>query len=162
MTLRDIQLIELAILKQVLAIIKSNNLTYFLLGGTLLGAVRHQGFIPWDDDIDIGMPRPDYEKFIEVVNKLLPGNLQLKHFKLDEKYKKYPIRIEDIRYQVQRNDAIQKSIYNVWIDIFPLDGMPGNPLGRSIHKLRLLFRRLLLQYSKFNDQVNIKKKGILL
>ena len=67
--LREIQLLELEILKQVLNICNTHSLTYYMLGGTLLGAVRHKGFIPWDDDIDIGLPRPDYEKFIEYAGK---------------------------------------------------------------------------------------------
>lgn len=60
-SLRDLQLKELEILKAFLEICKKNNLRYFMLGGTFLGAIRHKGFIPWDDDIDIGMPRSDYE-----------------------------------------------------------------------------------------------------
>ena len=63
-TLRDLQLAELRVLEDVEAFCKSSRIRYFLCGGTLLGAARHGGFIPWDDDIDIGMLRCDYERFI--------------------------------------------------------------------------------------------------
>ena len=68
LSLREIQNEELYILKYVVDILEENNLRYSLLGGTLLGAIRHRGFIPWDDDIDIGMPRPDYNKLIKLFN----------------------------------------------------------------------------------------------
>ena len=62
---REVQLGELSILKKMAQICEDLGLRYFLMYGTLLGAIRHQGFIPWDDDIDVAMPRPDYDKLME-------------------------------------------------------------------------------------------------
>ena len=70
--LRELQLTELNILKELLPFFERNHITYFALGGTMLGAVRHQGFIPWDDDIDIGVPREDYERLLSLQNQLPP------------------------------------------------------------------------------------------
>ena len=158
MELRDLQLKELEILKEFLNIIEKHNLHYFMLGGTFLGAIRHKGFIPWDDDIDIGMPRPDYEKFIEFASDELQSPYELKSFNSDEKYQQYIIRIINKNISIIRDDAIDNKTDNIWIDIFPLDGMPNNAFVRSFHKFHLLFLRLLLQYSKFKTGVNMKKR----
>ena len=70
-TLDKLHKVELSILDDFVKVCEKNDLTYFLIGGSLLGAVRHQGFIPWDDDIDIGMPREDYDKFIKIGQEAL-------------------------------------------------------------------------------------------
>lgn len=60
--------LQVQILDEIVRICDSNNMDYFLIGGTLLGAIRHKGFIPWDDDLDIAMPRKSYDKFISLCN----------------------------------------------------------------------------------------------
>ena len=68
-TLRQMQLSELKMLKEAIAFFEENDITYYAIGGTLLGAVRHKGFIPWDDDVDLGIPREDYDRWIDMVKK---------------------------------------------------------------------------------------------
>ena len=75
---RQIQLGELSLLEKYIEICTKHNLRYYALGGTLLGAIRHKGFIPWDDDMDLGMPRKDYEKFLEICQNELPSNVILR------------------------------------------------------------------------------------
>ena len=78
--LRKVQLMELDIFKEIVRICEENDLTYYISGGTYLGAVRHKGFIPWDDDMDVAMPRKDYRKFLEIAQKNLPKDLYLVHY----------------------------------------------------------------------------------
>ena len=158
MTLRELQLKELDILKQTIKIIEDHNLSYFALGGTLLGAIRHKGFIPWDDDVDICMTRPDYEKFLEIAQKELPENLELGYFKTNPTHQKYATRIIDKNTKVLRNDSFKDYYINIWIDIIPLDGMPDNKLKNKLHKMHLLIRRLFLQYSIFDSVKKNKKR----
>ena len=84
--LRKLQLTEIEVLDEIVRICKKHKLQYFLLAGTCLGAVRHSGFIPWDDDIDIGMPREDYEKFLNIALDELDEKYFLQYYKTDENY----------------------------------------------------------------------------
>ena len=83
---KELQLLELEIAKEIKRICDENNIDYFIIGGTLLGAVRHRGFIPWDDDIDIGMTVENYERFINVA----PSKLDCRLF-LQLSYKKFKL-----------------------------------------------------------------------
>ena len=157
----DIKIIQdkiLFILKEFISICEENNLTYYALGGTLLGAVRHKGFIPWDDDIDIGMPREDYEKFKKVAPDLLPSNYKF----LNEDtpgYKKAFSVIRDDSTKIIMNYSKEELVESLWIDVFPLDGMPSNKLKKKIHSFRYLYTRMMVQLSQFNSLVNQKKEN---
>ncbi len=158
MDLRTLQLEELKILKEVLKIIEKHNLRYYMLGGTLLGAVRHKGFIPWDDDVDIAMPRPDYEKFCDVAKEELQEPYGLISFRTEVNHNDYCNRVVNKNILLVRDDALKEKTENLWVDLIPFDGMPNNRFIRLLHKFNLLFHRLLLQYSKIDTGVNLKKK----
>lgn len=150
LSLREIQLEELNILLAVDKACKENEIRYTLVGGTMLGAVRHGGFIPWDDDIDIGMARPDYERFFDLLEK----NKNL----LPQKYGYISDRDENACFPFLK--VIDRTIKihspkgdptgNLWIDIFPLDGYPApteeKESKRFNQKLRLCRTRLLYCY----------------
>ena len=158
-SLRKMQIVELNILKKIVEICEKNNLRYYMLGGTLLGAIRHQGFIPWDDDIDIGMPRKDYEKFLEIMNQQLPENWVIDNYMNNPDTLIAITRIEDSTIKIiDRSAEIEKTRY-AWVDILPMDGMPKNAISKEIHKLQLLYCRLKFKYSIFSKYVNQKQKN---
>ena len=152
--LRKMQLVELEILKHVVKICNENDITYYISGGTFLGAVRHKGFIPWDDDIDIAMPRTDYEKFRNIITTKLPKRYKYRNFKNDDEVKVCFSRIEDMEVKVKDTSAEKVDIRNAWIDIFPLDGMPKNKIKFLIRKYHLLYLRMMFQYSQYSVIVN--------
>lgn len=159
--LREIQLKELEVLKEFLKICRKYKLRYYCLGGTLLGAVRHKGFIPWDDDIDVGMPRPDFIKFEKIIRQELPEYMRYYSYKDGTGYNYYFTKMTDSRIKVIDESAVIPAEREVWIDIFPLDGMPGNAIKRKIHCFRLLTARMRLNYSMFSTNVNTKKERAL-
>ena len=123
MTLRELQLFSLNILKDVHEFCKSHKIQYSLAYGTLIGAIRHKGFIPWDDDVDIIMPRPDYEKFCKLYKS--------SYYKLASPHESY-ICFARV-YDDQKTTSVQsvpwlksKKRSGVWIDIFPIDSISDN------------------------------------
>lgn len=159
--LRTLQLAELKILDEFVRICGEHQLRYYLNAGTLLGAVRHKGFIPWDDDIDLCMPRSDYERFLAVVDSSLPENMRAVHFRTQKEGEllQYSCQIIDLDVPlIQRIAGIPRETC-AWIDVFPMDGMPKNGICRKIHGFHLLYRRAMMQFSMFDRNVNVKKAG---
>lgn len=131
LTPREVQLGELEVMKALDELCTRLGLRYFLTYGTLLGAVRHQGFIPWDDDVDVMMPRPDYEKLIaylmEHEEEIAP--LKLMHYKTNKQYI-YPIsRLCDTRYWIDYQGTTDYGL-GLFVDIYPVDGC-GNTLKEA-------------------------------
>ncbi|MEG2934742.1 MAG: LicD family protein, partial [Gordonibacter sp.] len=124
--LDKVKRVELELLTTFHEYCEENGLNYFMCYGTLLGAVRHQGFIPWDDDIDVAMPRNDYEKLYAS----FPADHQDSHIKLvsyRDKTSIYPFfKLIDTRTEVREDFVDPQYISGVWIDIFPIDGIPAN------------------------------------
>lgn len=116
-------------------ICEKHHLTYFCCGGTALGAVRHHGLIPWDDDIDVMMPRPDYDRFIE-----LATTAQWEDYELVTPYntKDYPLFFAKLcnRHTTLIEDADKPCVYGLFIDVFPIDGVPDDSHDAQVLEAR--------------------------
>lgn len=162
--LRKAQLLMLKILKEVHKICEENNIKYFLSDGTLIGAIRHQGFIPWDDDLDIGMLREDYEKFCKIAPQILSENFILQNFQTDKGYGlqfgkvilKNTVWIE----KVAKNTNRQWS--GIYIDIFPYDNITENKkMQKLINRLYIFIQGLILikfKYINISNYESMAKK----
>lgn len=163
-TLKKVQLTLLEIAKEVKRVCDENNIQYFLDSGTLLGAVRHGGFIPWDDDFDIGMMRSEYLKFCAIAPKKLKKEYFLQTWENDSLYavpfakvrKKNTVYMED-KASIHLNNGF-------YVDIFPYDYAPSTPNDkkRLMQRLAYIERVLLMKcnYRPWQEHggVNIKKK----
>ena len=127
---KKIQKCEVEILKEFDRITRKNNLRYMLVGGTLIGSIRHKGFIPWDDDIDIGMPRKDYEKFKKILNK----QLDKKKYYFQDMFntENYGMIFGKLMMKdtllVEETNCVDREKQGIWIDIFPFDKTSKNML----------------------------------
>ena len=130
---RKIQLMVLNLMLEFERICKKHGLRYYLAGGTILGGIRHKGFIPWDDDMDITMPRPDYDKFLKIAQKELPDDM-----KLDKDC--VPFCHNRIEYKDTRFDTMWRN-GGVFLDILALDGSPDDEKLRLQHEHKTRFWR---------------------
>lgn len=126
LSIQEVQTISLEILQTIAEICEKEHLRYSLIYGTLIGAIRHQGFIPWDDDVDIMMPRPDYERLLEYLEEHSSEYVNLRVFNPNTctEYPYMITRISDERYVIKMENEKAYGM-GVFIDIYPYDGL-GN------------------------------------
>lgn len=148
-TLKTIKRNVLSVCKEVVKLLDSYGLGYTMVGGTAIGAVRHKGFIPWDDDIDLGMARPDYEQLLILISKHgLPNGLQVRTIFNTPSYDLYWLQF--VRYI----DGVE-----AYVDVFPMDGVPKNQLAFWGW---LKLRNLCLACTYAYHAKGFKKLGLLL
>ena len=148
--LKLLQEIELENLRMLMEICEKNHLRYYLIGGSLLGAMRHRGFIPWDDDIDVGMPRPDYERFVQIAKGYLPDHMDVKTMTSDPNYKCYFTRLITNKKKIFWDHGQYTAVIGVWMDVFPLDGLPGNRLLREMHLFHVKLCKALYKFTQID------------
>ena len=126
MNIEDVQKALLDLMKEVHAFLDENEIKYYLLGGSALGAIRHNGFIPWDDDIDIGLLREDYEKFLSI-SGAFNSRYEIVNFKnahnCDFGLTRIYIANTYVKNPIIANTRLDKRLY---FDIFPLDNVPND------------------------------------
>ena len=144
---------ELLIVNEIKRLCEKNGIKYFMIAGTLLGAVRHRGFIPWDDDMDIGMLREDYERFISAAETDLDSRFFIQTTETDAYY-----GLSFAKLLLKNTSLVENNAANgIFVDIFPFDAVPESPKEESKHKKRTYFlKRLLL--AKQNYRVCGKKE----
>lgn len=120
---------------------KEKRLVYWLSGGTLLGCVRHGGFIPWDDDIDVIMPRADYEKFVS--NRTVSGLYPIVVNKYGDSFRSAYANLVDTGTIMLENDEMRSNGRGVFLDVFPLDGLPDGKRMSSFMQKQLMMNKVL-------------------
>lgn len=159
-SLRDVQMYGLNILKEVVKICDTNNYRYYLSWGTLLGAVRHKGFIPWDNDIDIMMPISDYKRFIKEAAKQLPDGLFLQTYTTDRGYNEMwaKVRADGTTSLplIWKNYSIH---FGIGIDIFPMIGIYKHPFVRKLQYNLFRFCRILLAKEELEAVASVELKN---
>lgn len=146
---------EFDILREFIGICEKLELTYFLVCGSALGAVKYGGFIPWDDDIDVALPRKDYEIFLEKAQDMLPEWCFVQNYRTDSRFHLLGTKLRDSRTTLVENMCSGLNInHGVFIDVFPLDGCWKNEKEyKTILKQRHIFdgkRRVHLKFNRFS------------
>lgn len=151
----EVRLVELDILDYIDKICKKYNISYFLDYGTLLGAIRHKGFIPWDDDIDIAMKREDYERFSEVMKSESHSRFKFLTSKVDSYYPYEMGKVVDTRTKLIETNIQTSPDMGVWVDVFPKDYIPKHHLLLRISIFITFTFRVFAVYKKFPNQHSI-------
>lgn len=150
---RKLQLTELEIMILIDRICTDNNIDYSLCGGTLIGAVRHKGFVPWDDDLDIRMSRSNYNKFIEVWNQIKPEGYILQNKENTPEFSQTFTKIRKDNTTFLQFE-LERGLYHtgIFVDLFPFDRIPQTKISKSFFHLGCL---KYLIYSRENDFAHV-------
>lgn len=165
LTMEEYKQVELGILIKIDKICREHNINYFLYAGTLLGAVRHQGFIPWDDDIDISMLREDYDKLAKIIQN---GDYGINFIRIEENPDTiYPYgKICDTTTTIEEKNFKEVAGYGVFVDVFPFDYLPEDEQERArlkkkyFNMYRLLTHSARTGYVKTDSAVTNFERGV--
>ena len=147
--MNELQQKQLDLLKEFIKVCDKHNLKWFLIGGSTLGAIRHKGFIPWDDDIDLGMPREDYDKFMELQYEFEGTPFFIQNFKSDPCYIYNYGKLRDSSTTFIENFYKNHRInHGIWLDIFPIDGISREMKEpkKLAYKIRYIWFQVWLAY----------------
>ena len=158
----------LVILKEFIRVCEKHHLRYFVDGGTLLGAMRHKGFIPWDDDIDVSMPREDYDKFVKLQYEYEGTPYFIQTWRTDPHYTYCFAKLRDSSTTFIESYYVNHRInHGVWIDIFPVDGFSYKmkPREKCAHRVRFVWYMNYMSYlpqltRKFHKETFFKDLGL--
>lgn len=143
---KKVQTSAASILKQLVEIFEQNNLKYIMCFGSLLGAVRHNGFIPWDDDVDISMPREDFERFRTIAKDILPENLFFQDYTTDSQYPSTIAKIRDCNTTMIENGyrKLKEMNHGIFVDIFVADYYAPSKMNEMRKKILNINKSILL------------------
>lgn len=158
----EIRHIQLNILASIDEFCDHNKMSYFLTGGTLIGAVRHKGYIPWDDDIDINMPRKDFNQFINEFNKNRNDNLKVIYYTIDNNFPFTFAKVIDSNTLLVENIDSDFSL-GVNIDVFPLENLDNdiNKVSKLSNKISFYRNLLAIKTVKQSSNRKFYKRFIL-
>lgn len=142
--MNDLQKTEFDLLRELIRICDTLELKYYLVCGSALGAVKYGGFIPWDDDIDVALPRPDYELLCQKAPSMLPDDMFLQNFITDPNYPILSSKLRDLNTTyIEKNMQDLDIVHGVFIDVFPIDGLPNTDSEQKkyLKKLHAFERR---------------------
>lgn len=152
----ELQKKELELLKYFIDVCEYLKVKYYLVCGSALGTVKYKGFIPWDDDIDVALPRNDYEIFVREAQKYLPQNIFVQTYKTESNFPQIYCKLRDSDTTYIENSARKLSInHGIFIDVFPLDGYPK----KEIEQKKLEFKKRIYQNLLWSCY-EIERKGL--